>query len=48
MQRIGRQIQTEAQAAAAQIKAQQPTATVAAQGSVQQRMMAMSVYGPQG
>jgi len=49
MQRIGRQIQTEAKAEEAQVKAQQqPTATVAAQGSVQQRMMAMSVYGPQG
>jgi hypothetical protein len=42
MQRIGRQIQTEAKTAI-----QQKSGGVVAQGSIQQRMMATTVYGPQ-
>lgn len=45
MQRVQRQLQVEVQAAAQQQKAG-TTAAVPVQGSVQQRMMAMSVYGP--
>jgi len=46
MQRVAKQIQAEAKVQQQQASGA-PVAQVAAQGSVQQRMMAMSVYGPQ-